>query len=228
MPADDRPDTYRTRDYRIKDRVEAFINSYISDDCEELEAIYDKALRDKVPVMRKSSKEFIKTLIKIKQPDSILEIGTAVGYSALFMSKIAGDKAKVTTVELDEARATEARENITRLGRDAYINVINADASMYLKELSDTSHDFIFVDAAKGQYINYYEDVLRVAKPGAVIISDNILQEGEILESHYTVEKRNRTIHDRIRDYLYLITHDERVDTSILSIGDGMALTVKR
>ena len=93
--------------------------------------------------------------------------------------------------------------------------------------LPDASYDFLFVDAAKGQYINYYEDVIRVAKSGAVIISDNILQDGEILESHFTVEKRNRTIHDRMRDYIYKITHDERVESAILPLADGMAVTIK-
>ena len=210
------------------ERVESFINSYIKDDEEELEEIYRQAVSDKVPVIRRTTKEFIRTLLMIKKPNDILEIGTAVGYSALFMSKNTDKEAYITTIELDDSRAKEAVSNIERLGKSDYINVINADAQDTLKTLKDESYDFIFVDAAKGQYINYYEDVLRVAKKDAVIISDNILQDGEILESHFTVEKRNRTIHDRIREYLYLITHDDRVNTSVLSIGDGVAFTIKK
>lgn len=209
------------------ERIESFINSYISDDEEALEAIYRQARSDGVPVIRKTTKELIKIFIRMKMPDSILEIGTAVGYSALFMSKIA-EEAYITTIELDKDRALDAVSNIERLGKAQNIRVINADASVVLKELPDSSYDFIFVDAAKGQYINYYEDVLRLARKDAVIISDNILQDGEILESHFTVEKRDRTIHDRIREYLYLITHDDRVDSSILSVGDGVSVSIKK
>ncbi|MBQ9609069.1 MAG: O-methyltransferase [Lachnospiraceae bacterium] len=210
------------------ERIESFINSYIEDDEETLEDIYRQARMKGVPVIRRTTKELLKIMLMMKKPDSILEIGTAVGYSALFMSKITGDTADITTIELDDERAREAVSNIERLGKSKNIHVINADASEALKDLPDSSFDFIFVDAAKGQYINYYEDVIRLAKKEAVIVSDNILQDGEILESHFTVEKRNRTIHDRIREYLYLITHDNRVESSIVSVGDGVSVSIKK
>ncbi|MBR1815766.1 MAG: O-methyltransferase [Lachnospiraceae bacterium] len=209
-------------------RIESFINSYIPEDEDNLEEIYRQARLDGVPVIRRTTKELIKTILMMKKPDSILEIGTAVGYSALFMSKIMGESTHITTIELDKERAHTAMANIERLGRSQNIYVINADASEALKELPDASYDLIFVDAAKGQYINYYEEVLRLAKKDAVIISDNILQDGEVLESHFTVEKRNRTIHDRIREYLYLIMHDDRVESSILSVGDGVSISIKK
>ena len=95
-----------------------------------------------------------------------------------------------------------------------------------MKELPDDTYEFAFVDAAKAQYIYYLPDVLRVLKPGGVIVSDNILQEGEVLESHFLVEKRNRTIHDRMREYLYVLTHDDRLETAILPVGDGMAISI--
>ena len=210
------------------ERISSFVNSFIKDDEGSLEEIYNEAVVRGVPVIRKASREILKTQLLIKKPKNILEIGTAVGYSSLFMSQYTDEECRITTIELDEQRVATARDNIKLLGKENVIEVIKGDALFVLKELPDASYDFLFVDAAKGQYINYYEDVLRIAKPGAVIISDNILQDGEILESHYTVEKRNRTIHDRMREYLYNITHDDRVESAILSVADGMAVTVKK
>ena len=210
------------------ERISSFVNSFIKDDEGSLEELYNEAVVRGVPVIRKASRELLKTQLLIKKPKNILEIGTAVGYSSLFMSQYTDEECRITTIELDEQRVATARDNIKLLGKENVIEVIKGDALFVLKELPDASYDFLFVDAAKGQYINYYEDVLRIAKPGAVIISDNILQDGEILESHYTVEKRNRTIHDRMREYLYKITHDDRVESAILSVADGMAVTVKK
>ena len=131
-------------------------------------------------------------------------------------------------LELSEERTAESRTNIKQLGKETQIQVICGDAAETLKELPDDTYEFAFVDAAKAQYIYYLPDVLRVLKPGGVIVSDNILQEGEVLESHFLVEKRNRTIHDRMREYLYVLTHDDRLETAILPVGDGMAISVVR
>ncbi len=210
------------------ERITSFVDSYIPDDEGLLGEIYSSAVNDGVPVIRRAAKEFLKTQLAVKNPKNILEIGTAVGYSSLFMSKYTDEKCKITTIELDEKRAEEAIANIRKLKKEKVIKVIKGDALDVLKTLPDASYDFLFVDAAKGQYINYYEEVLRIAEKGAVIISDNILQDGEILESHFTVEKRNRTIHDRMREYLYKITHDDRVWSAILSVADGMAVTIKK
>ena len=209
------------------DRISSFIDSFIVDDEGILGEIYMSAIKRGVPVIRRSAKEFLKTQLLIKKPKNILEIGTAIGYSSLYMSQYIDEDGRITTLELDETRVIEAKENIKKLGKEEVIKVIKGDALETISTLPDDSYDFLFVDAAKGQYINYYEDVIRIAKSGAVIISDNILQDGEILESHFTVEKRNRTIHDRMRDYIYKITHDERVESSILPLADGMAVTIK-
>ena len=209
------------------DRISSFIDSFIVDDEGILGEIYMSAIKRGVPVIRRSAKEFLKTQLLIKKPKNILEIGTAIGYSSLYMSQYIDEDGRITTLELDETRVIEAKENIKKLGKEEVIKVIKGDALETISTLPDDSYDFLFVDAAKGQYINYYEDVIRIAKTGAVIISDNILQDGEILESHFTVEKRNRTIHDRMRDYIYKITHDERVESSILPLADGMAVTIK-
>ncbi|MBQ9277737.1 MAG: O-methyltransferase [Lachnospiraceae bacterium] len=209
-------------------RISSFVNSYIKDDEGLLGEIYYKAVSDGVPVIRKEARELLKTQLLIKKPKNILEIGTAVGYSSLFMSQFISNESRITTIELDEQRVIEAGNNIKLLGKEEVIKVIKGDALEIISGLPDASYDFLFVDAAKGQYINYYENLVRIAEPGAIIVSDNILQDGEILESHYTVEKRNRTIHDRMREYLYKITHDERVESAILSVADGMAVTIKK
>ncbi len=209
------------------ERITSFIRSYIKDDKGELGEIYARAIETKVPVMRPETRELIKTQLLLKKPTRVLEIGTAVGYSALFMSRYLSDGAYITTIELDEDRVSIARENIKKLGKEEVIEVLKGDASEVLKTLTTGAYDFAFVDAAKGQYINYYEEVMRLVKPGGLIISDNILQGGDIIESHYTVEKRNRTIHDRMREYLYTICNDERLETSLLSVGDGVAISVK-
>ena len=213
---------------RGMERITSFVDSYICDDEGLLKEIYDTACKNGVPVIRRSAKELLKTQLIIKKPSNILEIGTAVGYSSLFMSRYIDENCKITTIELDEQRAGEAISNIKKLSKEEVIKVIKGDALEVLKTLPDASYDFLFVDAAKGQYINYYEEILRTAVSGAVIISDNVLQDGEILESHFTVAKRDRTIHDRMREYLYKITHDDRVESAILSVADGMALTIKK
>lgn len=209
-------------------RISSFIRSYIQDDEGQLGRIYADAIRDRVPVMRPETRELLKTQLIMKKPMQLLEIGTAVGYSSIYMSQYLGEGGKITTIELDEERVKIARTNIEALAKSETITVLQGDAYEVLKTLPDNTYDFAFVDAAKGQYINYYPDVMRVVKSQGVIISDNVLQDGDVLESHFTVDKRNRTIHDRMREYLYTITHDDRLDTAILSVGDGVAVSVKR
>ncbi len=210
------------------ERISSFIKAYISDDEGLLGQIYSEAIRDRVPVMRPETRELLKTQLIMKKPMQLLEIGTAVGYSSIYMSQYLGENGKITTIELDEERVKIARKNIEAMSLSKVIEVLQGDAYEVLKTLPDDAYDFAFVDAAKGQYINYYSDVMRVVRSGGIIISDNILQDGDVLESHFTVDKRNRTIHDRMREYIYTITHDDRLDTAILSVGDGVAISIKK
>ncbi len=210
------------------ERISSFIKSFIKDDEGKLGQIYLEAVKNQVPVMRPETRELLKTQLIMKKPMQILEIGTAVGYSSIYMSNYLAEGGKITTVELDEERVKIAKSNIIDMDRQDVIEVIQGDAYEVLKTLPGDYYDFTFVDAAKGQYINYYPDVMRVVKMGGVIISDNVLQDGDVLESHFTVDKRNRTIHDRMREYLYTITHDDRLDTALVSVGDGVAISIKR
>lgn len=210
------------------ERVSSFIKSYIHDDEGLLGEIYSSAVADAVPVIRPETRELLRTQLLLTRPKRILEIGTAVGYSSLFMAGCLSDDARITTIELDADRAALAQENICRMGREDMITVLKGDAADVLKTLPDAEYDFAFVDAAKGQYIFYLPDVLRLVKQGGLIISDNVLQDGEVLESHFTVTKRDRTIHDRMREYLYELCNNDCLDTAILSVGDGVALSVRR
>lgn len=207
-------------------KVSSFIRSYIADDEGHLGEIYAEAVEQQVPVIRKETRELLKTQLLLLKPFHILEIGTAVGYSSLYMTKWLPKEAHITTIEISDERIQKAKENIASMGKENQITILEGDAADVLKTLSDDMYDFIFVDAAKGQYIFYLPDVLRVAKPGALIFSDNILQDGDVLESHFTVEKRNRTIHDRMRDYIYALCNEECLETAILSVADGVALSV--
>ena len=209
-------------------RITSFVRSMAKEDAGKLGELYRDAIHRGVPVIRPESRELLKTQILIQKPKHVLEIGTAVGYSSIYMTGYLPKDAQITTLELSETRANEAKENIRLFGKEKHIQVICGDAAETLKELPDDTFEFAFVDAAKAQYIYYLPDVLRVLKKGGVIVSDNILQEGEVLESHFLVEKRNRTIHDRMREYLHVITHDERLETVILPVGDGMAISVVR
>ena len=133
----------------------------------------------------------------------------------------------ITTIENYEKRIPIARENFRRAGKEDQITLTPGDALEVMKELSGP-YDFIFMDAAKGQYIHYLPEVLRLLAPEGVLMSDNVLQDGDVIESRFAVERRNRTIHSRMREYLYELTHHEELQTSLLPLGDGVALSVKK
>jgi predicted O-methyltransferase YrrM len=210
------------------ERVSSFIKSYIPDDEGTLGEIYARAIEDGIPVMRPETKELLKTQLLLKRCTDVLEIGTAVGYSSLFMKQYLPAEAHITTMEISPERVRDAEENIKKVcgDTDSGITILQGDACELIKELPADSFDFVFMDAAKAQYLNYLNELYRVVRCGALIFVDNILQEGEILESHFTVNKRNRTIHDRMREFLRIITTDKRLATSILSVADGVAICV--
>ena len=163
------------------------------------------------------------------KPQRILEIGTAVGYSSLYMAEVMNGDVSIDTIELNEAAADEAEANFSRFGRDDIIHLIRGDAAEVLADMvSEGLHDYdlVFIDAAKSQYKVYLDYVMSMIHPGSVIVTDNILESGLVLESHFLVEKRDRTIHDKLREYIYMIKNDERLETAILSVGDGIAVSV--
>ncbi len=211
----------------VDERMITFINSLETENSEILEAIEREALDSYVPIIRKEMQSFLKALLTIQKPMSILEVGTAVGFSALLMSENAPDGCEITTIENYEKRIPIARENFRRAGRESQITLIEGDAFEVMKDLAGC-YDFIFMDAAKGQYIHYLPEVMRLLKEGGILVSDNVLQDGDIIESRFAVERRNRTIHSRMREYLYELKHHEMLVTSILPLGDGVAVSVKK
>lgn len=211
----------------VDERITTFINSLETENSEILEAIEREALDTYVPIIRKEMQSFLKVLLTIQKPMSILEVGTAVGFSALLMSEYAPEGCEITTIEKYEKRIPIARENFRRAGKEKQITLIEGDAQEVLEDLKG-SYDFIFMDAAKGQYIHYMPEVLRLLKTGGTLVSDNVLQDGEIIESRFAVERRNRTIHGRMRKYLYELKHHEDLVTSVLPLGDGVAVSTKK
>lgn len=181
----------------VDERIVTFINSLETENSEILEAVEQEALSTYVPIIRKEMQSFLKVLLMIQKPMCILEVGTAVGFSALLMSEAAPEGCRITTIENYEKRIPIARENFRRAGKEEQITLIEGDAMDVLKTL-EGSFDFIFMDAAKGQYIRYMPQVLRLLRPGGTLVTDNVLQDGDIIESRFAVERRNRTIHSRI------------------------------
>ena len=211
----------------VDERIVTFINSLETENSEILEAVEQEALSTYVPIIRKEMQSFLKVLLMIQNPMCILEVGTAVGFSALLMSEAAPEGCRITTIENYEKRIPIARENFRRAGKEEQITLIEGDAMDVLKTL-EGSFDFIFMDAAKGQYIRYMPQVLRLLRPGGTLVTDNVLQDGDIIESRFAVERRNRTIHSRMREYLYELKHHELLTTSIIPLGDGVAVSVKK
>ena len=209
------------------ERIVTFINSLDTENSEILEAIEKEALASGVPIIRREMQSFLKVLLMMQKPASILEVGTAVGFSALLMSEYAPSGCRITTIENYEKRIPIARENFKRAGREEQITLIEGDAAEVLGQL-EGEYDFIFMDAAKGQYIHYLPDVMRLLADGGCLVSDNVMQDGDVIESRFAVERRNRTIHARMREYLYELKHREDLVTSILPLGDGAAVSIKR
>ncbi len=210
----------------VDERMVTFIHSLETENSEILEAIEREALDTYVPIIRKEMQSFLKVLLSIKKPMRILEVGTAVGFSAILMSEYAPEGAKITTIEKYEPRIPIARENFKRAGKEEVITLLEGDALEILKGL-EGEYDFIFMDAAKAQYIAYMPEVIRLLAKDGVLVSDNVLQDGDIIESRFAVERRNRTIHSRMREYLYELKHHDLLETSIIPLGDGVALSTK-
>ena len=211
----------------VDERLVTFINSFDSGNTEMLDCIEKEAIETYVPIIRKEMQSFLKMLLAIRKPVRILEVGTAIGFSAILMAEYNPTDCHITTIENYEKRIPIARENFKRAGKEEQITLLEGDAAEVLKTI-DEPFDFIFMDAAKGQYIHFMPEVLRLLKKDGILVSDNVLQDGDIIESRYVVTRRNRTIHKRMRDYLYQLTHHEDLVTSILPIGDGITVSVRK
>ena len=211
----------------VDERMVTYIRSLERPENPVIEAIEQEALDSFVPIIRKETQSFLKVMMLMNRPARVLEVGTAVGFSAILMSEYLPEGSHITTIENYEKRIPVAKENFKRAGKDEQITLLEGDAMQILPTLSG-EFDMIFMDAAKGQYLNFMPDILRLLKSGGVLVSDNVLQDGDIIESHYVVERRNRTIYKRMREYMYELTHNEGLVTAVLPVGDGITVSAKK
>lgn len=204
----------------------AYIQSLETPESEICGRLREEARKDRVPIIRVETASLLRLLVQMTRPFRILEVGTAIGYSAILMSECMPQGAHITTIEKYEPRIPVARENIRLAGKESCIELIEGDALEVLKSL-EGPYDLIFMDAAKGQYIHFLPELMRLLPVGGVLISDNVLQDGDVMESRYAVTRRNRTIHSRMREYLYALKHDARLQTAVLSVGDGITISYR-
>ena len=210
----------------VSERIKDYLDSLSPGNSALIEKIREEALKDRIPILRRDTEELLKTLLVMKRPRRILEIGTAVGYSALVMASVIEEDASITTLEIGEADHRKAVNNIALAGKTDQITCLLTDAGEYLKN-TVCEYDFIFLDAAKAQYINWLPDIVRCLPIGGVLLSDNVLLEGTVAESRFALDRRERTAHERMRRFLFEITHREDLQTSVLPAGDGASISIR-
>ena len=212
-----------------QERMEVFLGKYRETPPAYIVELERQALVDEVPVIRRGTRDVLRFLLRTGRPAQVLEVGTAIGYSALCMKEYLPETSRITTIEKVEMRLVEARKNLKKFDSEGRITLLEGDAADVLRSLVEQgkSYDFIFMDAAKGQYLNFLPDVLKLLSEGGTLVSDNILHEGDVLESRYAVTRRDRTIHGRMREYLQVLMDTEELETICLSIGDGMTISRK-
>lgn len=211
----------------VNDRITDYIRSLESSQGSLLDSIEQEAERERVPIIRRETAALLRTLVAALRPARILEIGTAVGYSSLLMCRVMPENCRITTIEKYEKRIPAAREHFKMAGEEGRITLLEGDADDLLAGLKGQTFDLVFMDAAKGQYLHWLPMILELMPEGGVLISDNVLQDGDIVESRFAVERRNRTIHSRMRQYLYELKHRKGLETAIIPIGDGVAVSTK-
>ena len=209
------------------ERITTYINSLDKKNSPFLTELRKKAEEENVPIIRKEMESFIRVILELKKPKNILELGSAIGYSAILMSECIDDDCKITTIENYDKRIIEAKQNFKNAGKEEVITLLEGDALEIISKL-EGEYDFIFMDAAKAQYINYLPHIIRLMPKGGILITDNVLQDGDLFESRYGIIRRNRTIHTRMREYLEAVKSSEVLETSIVQIGDGITISVKK
>lgn len=212
------------------ERFESFLESLPDDLPGYLLDLELENIRANIPIIRKGSQRLIRFMLELKKPVKVLEVGTATGFSSIFMLEFLDKKAEITTIEKMEERIDKAEETFRNLDKNKQITLIKGDAIEILADLvsKNKTFDFIFMDAAKGQYINFFENIKKLLVPGGMLITDNMLQEGRLLDSRYTVVRRDRTIHQRMREYVNVLMTDKNFETILLASGDGMAVSIKK
>lgn len=211
----------------VNERIVSYIHSLEKSNSVVLDEIEKEAIATYVPIIRKEMESFLRVMLLIKQPKRILELGTAIGYSAILMSEYMPKDCVIDTIENYDKRIPIAKANFKRANVSDKINLYEGDAIKILPTLTE-KYDFVFMDAAKAQYIYFLPLLKNVMEDGAILITDNVLQDGDIIESRFGVTRRNRTIHSRMREYMYEIKNSEDFETTIVPIGDGITMSIKK
>ncbi len=211
----------------VNERIVSYIHSLEKSNSMVLEEIEKEAIATYVPIIRKEMESFLRVMLTIKQPKRILELGTAIGYSAILMSEYMPKDCVIDTIENYDKRIPIAKANFERAGVLDRINLYEGDAMEIMPKLS-YKYDFVFMDAAKAQYIYFLPLLNNLMEDGGILITDNVLQDGDIIESRFGITRRNRTIHSRMREYMYEIKNSEDFETTIVPIGDGITMSVKK
>lgn len=211
----------------VNERIVSYIHSLERSNGEVCDEIEEFAHQTNVPIIRKEMESFLRVLIEIKKPKRILELGTAIGYSAILMANTMSENCRITTIENYDKRIPIAKDNFKRAGVEKKVELLEGDALEILQKINEP-YDFVFMDAAKAQYLVYLKEIMRLLPVDGILIADNVLQDGELVESRYAVERRNRTIHSRMREYLYEVKNMKELETTIIPIGDGITLSVRK
>ena len=209
----------------MDDTVRNFIETLLPEESPEEQNLRDYAAEHRVPILRRDAAAFLRTLAVACNPARILEIGTAIGYSATILSN-ALPSSQIDTVEINLDCVVKARKNFTEMGIEGRIRVIAGDGADVLASLRNP-YDMIFFDAAKGQYIHLYEDAIRLLNPGGLLVCDNCIFYGKVMESPETAPHKHRTIVANMRAFLNKMMSDSRLRASLLDVGDGMAVACK-
>ncbi len=216
----------------VDERITAYINSLEKELPTELLALEKEAIKNQVPIIKKETQGLLRFLLKLQQPGRILEVGTAIGFSALFMSEYTNPECRITTIEKVPMRLVEAEKNLAdpSYPHKDKISLRRGEALEVLKALvmEGETYDFIFLDAAKAQYMSFLPELLKLLSGKGMLVTDNVLQDGTVTNSRYSITRRDRTIHSRMREYLYTITHCDELETVLLPVGDGVAVSTRR
>lgn len=212
-----------------EERLVNYIRSLEPDRSARLDRIRRESLAAEIPIIRDETAAFLRCIIRMRKPRRILELGTASGYSALTMAEVMPADAEILTVEKVPARHRLAEKNFREAGEEARITLLREDITGLLPELirAGRQYDIIFLDAAKAQYPRWLPLLVKLLPEGGVLLADNVLQDGSIVESRFLIERRDRTIHERMRTFLFRIKHDPGLETAVLPLGDGLSISIR-
>lgn len=208
----------------MQDYIESYIRELIPENFGILKELEDYAALNNVPIVQKETAKFLEFMVKINNPKEILELGTAIGYSSILMAM--NSNAHITTIDRSEEMLSLASKNIEKCGFKNRINIVCDDCLEALKKL-DGKYDIIFIDAGKGHYSDFFNEALRILSDDGIVIADNVLFRGMVASSEL-VEKRKITIVKRMRNYLDMVSKDKNLITSVIPMGDGIAVTTRR